>query len=160
MVNNHYFSPSYGTLTLDEVRSKTLKFIQEFPEYKYQMVIGTDSKPANGKGIDFVTAIVIHRQGVGGIYFWKRLVESKSLVLRNRIYQEAVLSLNCAQEVLEAFKNDGFNKFNVEIHVDVGKFGDTRTMLTEVVGMIRGSGFLVKTKPEAYAASNVADRHT
>ena len=84
MVNNHYFSPSYGTLTLDEVRSKTLKFIQEFPEYKYQMVIGTDSKPANGKGIDFVTAIVIHRQGVGGIYFWKRLVESKRQVWRHQ----------------------------------------------------------------------------
>jgi len=28
------------------------------------------------------------------------------------------------------------------------------------VGMIRGSGYTVKTKPESYAASKVADRYT
>ena len=33
-------------------------------------------------------------------------------------------------------------------------------MLNEVVGMIRGSGFKVKIKPEAYGAQSVADRHT
>jgi predicted RNase H-related nuclease YkuK (DUF458 family) len=32
-------------------------------------------------------------------------------------------------------------------------------MIQEVVAMIRASNFQAKTKPESYAASNVADRH-
>jgi len=33
-------------------------------------------------------------------------------------------------------------------------------MLQEIIGMIRGSGFEIKTKPESYGASKVADRYT
>lgn len=153
-------SPTYGSLTLDGVRDKILAFIGSAPEYKYQLVIGSDSQPKNGQGCDFVTAIVVHRAGFGGIYFWKRIVEQKSLVLRARIYQEATLSLAAAEEFVQVFKNDGITKYDVEIHVDIGKFGQTREMISEVVGMIRGSGFTVKIKPESFGASKVADRHT
>ncbi|MBI3380358.1 ribonuclease H-like YkuK family protein [Candidatus Gottesmanbacteria bacterium] len=153
-------SPTFGSLSLEEVRKKILQFMANKPEYKYQLVIGSDSQPKNGHGCDFVTAIVVHRLGLGGIYFWKRIVETKSFVLRTRIYQEATLSLSTAEEFLRVFKNDGITKYDVEIHVDIGKFGQTREMISEVVGMIRGSGFIVKTKPESYGASKVADRHT
>ena len=33
-------------------------------------------------------------------------------------------------------------------------------MIKEVVGMVTGSGYVAKTKPNAYAASYVADKHT
>lgn len=155
-----FYSPTFGSLDLGEVREKILEFMAQLPEHKYQLVIGSDSQPKNGHGCDFVTAIVVHRLGLGGIYFWKRIVETKSLVLRSRIYQEAALSLATAEEFLKVFKNDGITKYDVEIHVDIGKFGKTREMIAEVVGMIRGSGFTVKTKPESYGASKVADRHT
>lgn len=155
-----FVSPTFGSLSLEEVRKKILEFMAELPDHKYQLVIGSDSQPKNGKGTDFVTAIVVRRMGLGGIYFWKRIVEQKSLVLRTRIYQEATLSLMAAEEFLRIFKNDGISRYDVEIHVDIGKFGETREMITEVVGMIRGSGFIVKTKPESYGASKVADRHT
>jgi predicted RNase H-related nuclease YkuK (DUF458 family) len=153
-------SPTFGSLTLLEVRKLVLEFMANSPDHKYQLVIGSDSQPKNGEGTDFVTAIVVHRIGMGGIYFWRRMVERKSLVLRNRIYQEAVLSLSCAQEFLQALRNDGVSKYDVEIHVDIGKYGQTREMIAEIVGMIRGSGFTVKTKPDSYGASKVADRHT
>lgn len=153
-------SPTFGSLTLEEVRSRILEFMADQPEYKYQLVIGSDSQSKNGHGCDFITAIVVHRLGFGGIYFWKRLVETKSLVLRNRIYQEATLSLATAEDFLKVFKNDGISKYDVEIHVDIGKFGQSREMIAEVVGMVRGSGFIVKTKPDSYGASKVADRHT
>ncbi len=153
-------SPTYGLLTLDSVRQKIIQFMEESPEHKYKLVIGTDSQPKNGHSCDFVTAIVIHRIGWGGIYFWKRNIESKKMVLRDRIYQEAVYSLKIADEFLTACRKDGINKYDVEIHVDIGKFGETREMIAEVVGMIRGSGYIVKTKPDSYGASKVADRHT
>lgn len=153
-------SPTFGPLTLSDVRQKILEFMAKYPEHKYQLVIGTDSQPKNGHGCDFVSAIVVHRMGMGGIYFWKRIVEEKALVLRARIYQEASLSLETAEDLLQVFKNDGITRFDVEIHVDIGKYGKTAEMIGEVVGMVRGSGFNVKTKPESYGASKVADRHT
>src|SRR3990170_2522052 len=110
-----FISPTFGVLNLERVREKILEFMAQSPEYKYQLVIGTDSQPKNGQGTDFVTAIVVHRKGMGGIYFWKRFVEKKSLVLRTRIYQEAALSLSWAQMFLTAFKNDGITKYDVEI---------------------------------------------
>lgn len=153
-------SPSYGVLTLPQVREKILFFMNVEPAERYQLVIGTDSVAKNGEGTDFVTAIVVHRIGRGGVYFWKRMVEKRSFKLRPRIYHEAALSLSFAQEFLQVFKNDGITQFDVEIHVDIGNKGETREMLSEVVGMVRGSGFSVKTKPESYGASKVADRHT
>ncbi|MDO8451558.1 MAG: ribonuclease H-like YkuK family protein [bacterium] len=153
-------SPTFGSLELPEIREKILAFLSSQPDRAYQLVIGTDSQPHNGQGVDFVTAIVVYRFGSGGIYFWKRIVNKKKYVLRQRMYEEALLSLEMAETVLTLFRNDGVTKYDVEIHVDVGAFGKTREMINEIVGMIRGSGYSVKTKPESYAASKVADRHT
>lgn len=153
-------SPTHGSLELPQVREKILSFLATEPERKYQLVVGTDSQPHNGSGVDFVTAIVVHRVGMGGIYFWKRVVNKKVYVLRQRMYEEATMSLEMAETVLALLHRDGVTKYDVEIHVDIGKFGDTREMITEIVGMIRGSGYTVKTKPDSYAASKVADRYT
>ena len=147
-------------LELPQVREKILAFLAREPERTYHLVVGTDSQPHNGSGVDFVTAIVVHRVGAGGIYFWKRAVNKKVYVLRQRMYEEATMSLEMAETVLALLHKDGITKYDVEIHVDIGAFGDTREMITEIVGMIRGSGYAVKIKPESYAASKVADRYT
>lgn len=145
---------------MPHVREKIINFLAKEPERKYQIVIGTDSQPHNGAGVDFVTAIVVHRIGTGGIYFWKRTVNKKHYVLRQRMYEEATLSLATAETVLALLHQDGITKYDVEIHVDIGEFGETREMINEIVGMVRGSGYAVKIKPESYAASKVADRYT
>lgn len=160
MQNGHFHSATYGLLDIAEVRSKVLEFLKTEPEKQYRLVIGTDSEAKNGKGVDFVTAFVVHRVGCGGIYFWRRKAEEKSYVLRQRIYQEAAMSLTAASEFIEIFKQDGISRIDLEIHVDIGEHGETREMIAEIVGMVRGSGFAVKTKPDSYVASKVADRHT
>jgi predicted RNase H-related nuclease YkuK (DUF458 family) len=76
------------------------------------------------------------------------------------MYQEAAYSLTAAEEFVSLFKNDGITKYDIEIHVDIGLKGETREMIGEIVGMIRGSGFAVKTKPDSFGASKVADRYT
>jgi len=70
------------------------------------------------------------------------------------------MSLKLASEVLFNLSQDKNLKFDFEVHVDIGSQGETRTMLQEIIGMVRGSGFEVKTKPESYGASKVADRYT
>lgn len=155
-----FVSPTYGHLTFKEVIFRLGEFMHAQPRANYDVVIGTDSQEYPDR-TDFVTAIIIHREGSGGIYFWQRTRDSKNgYVLRDRMYQEAVLSMQLSQKFMEEFETEGILKFNFEIHVDIGEGGRTREMVNEVVGMVRGSGFEVKTKPEAYGAASVADRHT
>lgn len=157
----HMFtSPTYGRLTLGEIRVRIIEFLKSDPDSIYHLVVGTDSQPRNGSGVDFVTAIVVHRVGHGGIYFWKRQINKKRYFLRQRMYEEASLSLEMADTVVTLLHKDGITKYDVEIHVDIGKFGSTREMITEIVGMIRGCGWSVKIKPDSFAASKVADRYT
>lgn len=153
-------SPTYGIVTHEELRADIVRFIAHNPAIPYRLVIGTDSQPHNGAGVDFVTAIVVHRVGYGGIYFWQRIVKKQQYVLRQRMYEEAVLSLETGEMITGLLKNDGITKYDVEIHVDIGMHGETREMISEIVGMVRGSGWEVRIKPESFAASKVADRYT
>ena len=152
-------SPTYGQLEFKEVVERIAKYMEDVPDQKYRVVIGTDSQVHNHDEVDFVSALIIHRVGSGGIYFWQREKVKKPYALRERIYEEATRSMTLAEEFLQAFKNNVL-EYDLEIHVDVGRLGETRVMINEVVGMIRGSGFEVKIKPEAYGAQSVADRYT
>jgi predicted RNase H-related nuclease YkuK (DUF458 family) len=49
---------------------------------------------------------------------------------------------------------------DVEIHVDVGQQGETRALIREIVGMVTGSGYRARIKPESFGASSVADKFT
>jgi uncharacterized protein len=155
-----YHSLTYGDMPLDKVKEKISDFMKENNKDQYQVVIGTDSQKKSGGTTDFVTAIIVHRLGRGGIYFWCRIEDKKIRVLKQRILEEASMSLATAHDLMGMFKANGVRQFDFVIHVDVGSVGPTREMITEVVSMIRGSGFAVKTKPESYGASKVADRHT
>ena len=138
-------------------------FVDAEPSSFYRLVIGTDSqtKKKNGRSeIDFVTAIVIHRIGHGARYFWKRERKEKIPVLRDKIYTETLISLNIAQEIVPELREAiSPAKYDLEIHIDVGPLGPTREMIKEVVGMVNGSGFEARTKPDSWGASTVADKH-
>jgi predicted RNase H-related nuclease YkuK (DUF458 family) len=154
-----YHSPTLGRLTFSEVIEEIVAMMASAPADLFSIVVGTDSQTYYGEA-EYVTAIVVHRVGKGGRYFWRRVVERKPKTLRDRIWREAWLSYETAQTLIEAFKNRGISDCRLEIHVDIGRGGRTRELVEEVVGAIRGSGFFVRTKPEAYAASVVADKHT
>lgn len=132
----------------------------ENKEANYRIIVGSDSQKIKQGSYDFVVAIAIHRVGAGGIYFWKRDVRTKKMSLKERMYAEALLSLESAENIFELLRENGISKYNIEIHVDIGRVGETREMIAEIVGMVRGNGYEVKIKPEAFGASKVADRHT
>lgn len=161
-------SATHGTLTISEIIHKIKSFLEEDADAEYSLVIGTDSHEKKfgskiGSSINLVTAILIHRKGYGGKYFWRREEKKNIHSLREKIYAETITSLSFASIFVPLFKktlNGKAPSYNLEIHVDVGEHGDTRNMIKEVVGMVTGNGYIAKTKPDAYAASYVADRHT
>ncbi len=63
-------------------------------------------------------------------------------------------------DFLDSFPDNHLSNYNVEIHVDVGNNGPTRSLIKEIVGMIEGMGFVAKVKPDSFGASRVAHRHT
>lgn len=154
-----FHSPTLGPLGFEEVVDELVAMMRAAPYAAYELIIGTDSQTHQGMA-DYVSAIVIHRLGKGGRYFWQRRRERAPRTLRERIWREAWLSYELARRLVEALQRREVLEFHLEIHVDVGRAGRTRELVEEVVGMIRGSGFEVRTKPEAYAASTVADKHT
>ncbi len=125
----------------------------------YKVTIGTDSMLYSDRRADFVTAVVVHRVGNGGRYFWRRASFGNFYTLRDRILKEVLVSLDFAKLIIEELRRTGNTAFDLEIHVDVGENGETRQMIQELVGMIRANNFEAKTKPQSYAASCVADRH-
>ena len=156
------FNTPYGLkLSIAQVAEEIIRFMKADDQHRYKIVIGTDSEGFEPSSflVDFVTAIVIHRVGNGGKYFWRRAELGKFHTLRDRIIQEVMLSLEAAKEILAVLKTFETPDFDFEIHADIGEKGETRTMIQEVVGMIRANNFEARTKPESYAASNVADRH-
>lgn len=155
---DQYFYDSSGKLLeLEDVVEEMLLFMQAVPDRHYRIICGTDSEDHHGT--DFVSAVIIHRERNGGRYWWRHVKTPSFKVMRDRIYQEAVLSLEVAQELLRILRKRKKFDVDLEIHLDVGMNGETRTMLQEVVGMVRGSGFEVRTKPESFGATKVADRH-
>lgn len=128
--------------------------------WKNELIIGTDSHAYNSYTV-FTTAIVAHRLGKGATYFYKTHISKEYYELRSRIFKEAQLSIDTANLVLKMLANEDFQKIlRIEIHVDIGEKGPTKELIKSITGFISGSGFDVKIKPDSYAATKVADRHT
>ncbi len=154
------FNDTVGNrLSLETVVLEIVSFIRQDASRRYRLTIGTDSELLSNKNADFVTAIVVHRIGNGGRYFYRRFEMGKFHTLRDRIIREALISVDAAKDVLLEIKKSSLPDFEFEIHADIGEYGPTKVLIQEVVGMVRAHNFEVKTKPESYAASNVADRH-
>jgi len=152
------YSPTHGKMTFEGMIDRIIQYMNA-NNYEYKIIIGTDSSPRKNGEVEIVTAIVIQRLGKGGIYFWQKQKFNKIFGLRTRIYQEAMTSLDMARRIIEQGEIPLILD-DLEIHVDIGTNGETRAMIKEIVGMVTGNGFPVKTKPDAYVASKVADRHT
>jgi len=169
--NGVFHSQTHGEINTAEMIQKIKEFLESDLTKEYLLVIGSDSheknKNTNGNSrhVVIVTAVTIHKKGSGGIYFYrkKKLKSFKEPINnpRGRIYAETISSLTFAEEFIPVLKQhlNGHSP-NLEIHVDVGEHGKSRETIKEVVGMVTGSGYVAKTKPLSFGASNVADKHT
>lgn len=146
-------------LTVGQVVREIVNFMRADLKRDYKIMIGTDSERLADNEADFVTAVVIHRVGNGGRYFWRRIEAGKFYTLRDRIIKEVMISLDVARGILAELRQFPLPEFSFEIHADIGENGPTKPMIQEVVAMIRANNFAARTKPESCAASNVADRH-
>lgn len=154
-----FVSPTDGPMTLTEVVTMIAQSIVELPDDSYRLIIGSDSQTKHVTL--FVTAIILHRVGKGARYFYRKTYTKPINSLRQRIYYETTLSLEIAEMICTPLlKTVGDHELNIEIHVDIGSSGATRTFIKEIMGMVLANGYQAFIKPEAYGAAKVADRHS
>ncbi|HQK84021.1 MAG TPA: ribonuclease H-like YkuK family protein [Atribacter sp.] len=163
--NLYFHNYTQGRISFDEVVVALFDFIRQDPKGTYRVIIGTDSKGSKDSPNfqSFVTAIIVHKIGYGARYFWRKTYQKNLRGIRDKIYQEAMLSLETCwafMEKINTFPDNHLSNYRVEIHVDIGPNGPTRNIIQEVTGMIENLGFTAKVKPHSFGASRVAHRHT
>lgn len=154
----HFISPTKGKMTFAEMMDDIVEYIKGLPSSSYKIIIGSDSQVR--QETCFITAVIVHRQGKGARYYYRKKMQRKVKSLRQKIFYETSLSLEIGSQIAKHLAECGIDHIEVEIHIDIGHQGETRELIREVVGMVTGSGFAAKIKPEAFGASTVADRHT
>ena len=169
-LNGHFYSPTKGNLLIRQVIEEITGYIKERPEKFYDIIVGCDSSSEEERNFPIVIAIL--RKGEGGRFFLKKIKYSSDfnkrfIYWKNRILQEVLLSCDLALLLREELQreiervNDGTFQYQFRyIHADIGENGQTKDMVKELTGLIRGNGFEPKIKPEAYVASVVADRYS
>jgi predicted RNase H-related nuclease YkuK (DUF458 family) len=153
-----FVSPSKGRLGFEQVFRDIKDFVEQEKDARYKLIVGTDSMVR--KTVCYVTAIIILREGKGGRFYYATEREIGKIGLKQRIFLEASRSLAVASRLAERLASYGLADLDVEIHLDIGDGGKTREVVREVVGMVTGSGFDARIKPDSYGASKVADKFT
>lgn len=153
-------------LTAPEVVYEVLKEVQKHGIENIEIWIGTDSQNHENKYTRFVTAFVIYRDGKGGRVFLNKRKEALYPNIKQRMIQEAYLSIEAAKRFTDAIV-----EYEIEelydlplpaIHADVNgkEMHKSNTAMKEIVGFIKGMGFDCVIKPGSVVASTVADKFT
>ena len=150
-------------IEFDAIPAALLRFYNAHSNDNVSVIIGTDSQ--NFSDTKMVSVIAVVAEGHGGIFFYEishvDLIQNVHLKLQT----ETAASLELAQQLVTALEStdeyaDLYKSCPLSIHVDAGNSdkGKTKALIPELVGWIRASGYDVKTKPESFVASSIADR--
>ena len=137
-----------------------IQIARSYVEQNGKIYVGTDSFISKSK-VTFASTICLHGadNSRGGQYFFKKeiLDPRQFLSLRQRITHEVQNTINVAMYLYENGVSD------IEVHLDISPAtGNSKTskMADSLTGYARGVGFECKTKPEAWAAATIADKHS
>lgn len=153
-----FISPTNGKMTKTEIYDFILKKIQEnqiTKEHDYSIIVGTDSQ--NSYKTKMVLVICLIDKGHGGRYFYHIDWMKKIKNINTKIYTETEKSLEIARELNE-FLHDNDVRAEVEIHVDIGRYGKTKELIQGILGWVTSEGFTAKIKDESWVASTIADK--
>lgn len=125
---------------------------------KPELIIGTDSSFSKGKTV-FAVVVVIKANGHGGEYIYKNFKVTRNLSLFEKIYSEVHASILVAKNLQQMDIEEHISNLTVHIDVNTNISAKSSKYLQSVFGMVKGNGFEAVAKPNAYAASHVADRH-
>jgi len=116
--------------------------------------VGCDSRQVRGKTV-FVTVVVVHINSCHGArIFWQIDRVRRITSIRQRLFEEVNRAVYIAMLLADAVGNRPF-----EVHLDINPSPDHRSsvIVKEAVGYVLAQGLKPVLKPDAIAASAVAD---
>lgn len=143
--------------TLDEEKINIKHAVMKAIEGNDKIVIiGTDSQRFEHHE-DFVTVIVVRTLMKGARVFYTRERDLRHYTLRDKLIKEAYLSIQTAFELSPILPEEcGIAALHADVNTDIKK-GDSAKFEKEITGLIKGCGFPVIAKPDAWAAQCVAE---
>ena len=129
----------------------------------HQIVIGSDSQPNWNKSVFVVALCVISDfPGMERRYFYAKSKYNSHMNFHQRILEEANLSIKTACSLREHCSI--IESANGQIHLDVSSDqtrNKTSKISSSLISMVKAYDFQdVKIKPNSWAASCIADRHS
>lgn len=157
------FKTAYGIdCTIEELMEDIFSYIQEDMSYRYSIIVGTDaqvySKRRKRRTV-YATVVCCLREGKGGRFWISKQEVFENIGIKQRLIQEVAKVVEVVTELQKAGIEAFINPEDFEIHLDIGHGGRSREVITECVGWVEGLGLNYKIKPEAWAATNVADHY-
>jgi predicted RNase H-related nuclease YkuK (DUF458 family) len=161
-------------LSFEDVLRRILRFVAQDPKFPYQFVIGTDSQVHKGY-TKFVTGIIIRRMGKGAWACYRQVVVPRRLT---SIKEKLALETTLSQEIACYFVEDAVHQIeelllpyvyqgaSLESFIDIDAgtkpiVNKTSLYVQEMVDRVEAMGiFAARVKPDSYAASAYANRHT
>lgn len=140
-------------MDMDEVR----KAIAESSP-NTRIYVGADSKRVKKKVV-YVTVVILHYEGKhGGRVFKNIVIEPWYGNIKQRLMNEVYGAIGVAFDIVDHL---GGRPFEIHLDLNTDPKHKSNMCVKEAVGYVLGSfGFKPKLKPEAWAASTVADDTT
>lgn len=131
-------------------------------QFEKRIIIGCDSQVLDNK-ISFVVTVVVLSIGHGGIFFYNKQrvqFQSKYLLMQNRLFEETYRAVQVAKIVDELLKDTPYNVQQIHCDLNSNKKYKSNKAVAMCVGYITGNNYKAIIKPDAYAASSIADSLT
>lgn len=121
----------------------------KYPDVRIK--VGTDSKQSGTKTA-YVTVVCFERPSKGVHYIYKKEYRERVKDIFTRLFKEAEYSI----EVVDYLSG----RENVAIHLDYSgsKTDKSSNAQKAVTQWLKSAGYIIESKPDAYAASHAADR--
>lgn len=118
--------------------------------------VGTDAQRI-GRGVDFVTVVVVYKERRGGrMFFCRTRAPRVDMSLWEKLSLETWYSLETAMALEDVVP---FGKDQIEVHADANTNDRYKSNdhVKAIAGMIMGQGFSYVLKPNAWVSSHAAD---
>ena len=151
--------------TQSEMIRLIAEYIAEDKDKKYDITVGTDSQ--NHASTKMVEVVAVHRVGHGGIFFYRTEYLQKITSLKQKIYKETSRSIENATGLVDGIGDILIDEhevliddldINFSVHCDIGHYGKTNQLISEIVAWVHSAGFDVAIKPDSYTASGIANK--
>jgi predicted RNase H-related nuclease YkuK (DUF458 family) len=146
-------------LTFEDALAQAISYIKENPSEEYNVIVGSDSLYRSYYTV-FATVFSVHILGRGARFWYRQSREKFPKNVPVRLMRETADSVEVMQAILSSDMVKLVPQENFFIHVDAGEKGESRKVITEILGYVTGQGLKCEYKPNSAIASNCADRLT